>query len=140
MIIKDDLRETAKDSRPIRGPLYCTYDVFKYLYQMVARSSERTGSQVVILLVTLQTDEGRMPSSKILSAAMNQIKNVVLNGLLRRSDTVARYSRSQYIIMLSIEQTSGVESVTQRIRRRCNPFLAPNQLKVLFATTEMDPL
>lgn len=140
MIIKDDLREIAHDSSPISGPLYCTYDVFKYLYQMVARSSERTGGRIIIVLLTLQGEEAVHPSAKVLSAAMNQIKSLILGGLLRKSDTVARYSKSQYIIMLSIEQAGGAEAVMNRIRKQCDPFLAPNGLKIIFATAEIDPL
>lgn len=140
MIIKDDLREIAHDSRPIVGPLYCTYDVFKYLYQMVARSSERTGGRIIIVLLTLQCEEGNCPPAKVMSAAMNQIKTMILGGLLRKSDTVARYSKSQYIIMLSIEHVGGAEAVMNRIRKKCEPFLAPNGIKVIFATTEIDPL
>ncbi len=140
MIIKDDLREIAHDSSPISGPLYCTYDVFKYLYQMVARSSERTGGRIIIVLLTLQGEEAVQPSAKVLSAAMNQIKSLILGGLLRKSDTVARYSKSQYIIMLSIEQAGGAEAVMNRIRKNCDPFLIPNGLKINFATAEIDPL
>lgn len=140
MIIKDDLREIAHDSRPISGPLYCTYDVFKYLYQMVARSSERSGTRIIIVLLTLQKIGGGQPPAKYLSAAMNQIKSLILRGLLRRSDTVARYSKSQFIIMLSIDQTGGTKAVIDRIHKRCDPFLAPNDIKIVFATTELEPL
>ncbi len=141
MIIKDDLREVAKDNRPIRGPLYCTYDVFKYLYQMVARSSERSGSKVIILLLSLKSEkEGEQLSSNTFSVAMNQIKNAVLGGLLRRSDTVARYSKSQYIIMLSVDQPSGAETVMERIGVRCEPYLQPLGLTTVFAKTELEPV
>lgn len=140
MIIKDDLREIALDSVPIKGPLYCTYDVFKYLYQMVARSSERTGGRIIIVLLTLQSKDEVPPSAKVLSAAMNQIKSLILGGLLRKSDTVARYSKSQYIVMLSIEKAGGAESVMNRIRKQCEVFLEPNGLKIVFATAEIDPL
>ncbi|MDL2254505.1 bacterial transcriptional activator domain-containing protein [Ruminococcaceae bacterium OttesenSCG-928-I18] len=140
MIIKDDLREVAKDNRPIRGPLYCTYDVFKYLYQMVARSSERSGSKVIIVLLSLQSENGEQPTSKTFSTAMSQIKSAVLGGLLRRSDTVARYSKSQYIIMLSIEKPSGAQTVMDRIAVRCEPYLQPLGLKIVFAKTELEPV
>lgn len=140
MIIKDDLREVTQDNRPINGPLYCTYDVFKYLFQMVARSSERSGASIVIILLTLQGEEGRLPAAKTLSAAMSQIKALILGGLLRKSDTLARYSKSQFIIMLSIEQTGGTDAVLNRLRQKCEPFLAPHGIKLVLATTELDPL
>ena len=141
MIIKDDLREVAKDNHPIRGPLYCTYDVFKYLYQMVARSSERSGSKVIIVLLSLKSkqEDLQIPAGT-LSTAMNQIKNAVLGGLLRRSDTVARYSKSQFIVMLSVEKMRGAETVMDRIAARYEPYLDPLGLKMVFANTELEPV
>ena len=139
MIIKNDLREVAKDNRPIRGPLYCTYDVFKYLYQMVARSSERSGSKVIIVLLSLQSANGEAADGGTISAAMGQIKAAVLTGILRRSDTVARYSKSQYLVMLSVDKPGGAESVMERIEAQCEPYLQPMGLKSVFAKTEIEP-
>ncbi len=140
MIIKDDLREVTQESGPVNGPLYCTYDVFKYLYQMVARSSERSGGSVVIVLLTLQQKDGTLPPPKTLSNAMGQLKTLILNGLLRKSDTVARYSKSQYIIMLSVDKAGGAELVIDRVRKRCQPLLAPGGIEPVFATTELERL
>lgn len=140
MIIKEDLREVTHDNKPVNGPLYCTYDVFKYLYQMVARASERTGSRILIVLLTLQQTDGTPPPAKSLSAAMGHVKTLIIGGLLRKSDTVARYSKSQYIIMLSTEHANGADAVMNRIRRRCDAFLQPKEIKMVFATTELDPL
>jgi DNA-binding SARP family transcriptional activator len=138
MIIKDDLREVINGSGPVSGPLYCTYDVFKYLYQMVARSSERSGGSVIIVLLTLVGSSGGNLPVKTLSTMMNQIKTLILRGLLRKSDAVARYSKSQYIIMLSIDKAQSLEQVTARIRKRCQPLLAANNADSVFATTELE--
>lgn len=139
MIIRDDLREVAGPEGPARGPLYCTYDVFKYLYQMVARSSERAGGSVVIVLLTLQAGGGATPSAKQLSVAMNHVKTMLLGGLLRKSDVVARYAKSQYIIMLSVEKSENVEQVVQRVFRKCSPLLEPLGIEPVFATAALDP-
>ncbi len=140
MIIKDDLREVTQDASPVTGPLYCTYDVFKYLYQMVARSSERSGGSVVIVLMTLLGEGGNAPQAKALSAAMNQLKTGLLSGWLRKSDTVARYSKSQYIIMLSVDKVEGAGIVIERIHRKSAAYLSANHMQIAFATTELEPL
>lgn len=139
MIIKDELREVVGAPTSLSGPLYCTYDVFKYLYQMVARSAERGGGSVMIVLLTLADREGEHTPAKIMSAAMNQVKNLILGGLLRKSDTVARYSKSQYIIMLSIDKAASAQLIINRIKSRCEGFLAPMGIEMVFANTEMDP-
>ncbi len=138
MIIKDELREITQGSGPVNGPLYCTYDVFKYLYQMVARSSNRAGGSVMIVLLTIkQCGQGIAPT-KLISSAMAQVKALILGGLLRKTDVVSRYSKSQYIIMLSVEKLDSAETIKERIQKKCATFLEPSNLEVVFATTELE--
>lgn len=142
MIIKEDLQEVGNSDEAVhvKGPLYCTYDVFKYLYQMVARSNQRTRQRILILLLSLQTEDGGQPPTAELSAAMQHIKDAILAGLLRRSDTIARYSNSQYIIMLSAEHASGADTVMGRLRKKFEPYLEPKGMKVVFAMAELEAL
>ncbi|MFQ9680475.1 MAG: hypothetical protein ACLRZH_10680 [Ruthenibacterium lactatiformans] len=37
--IQQDLGEITRDARPIHGAYYCEYEMFKSVYQMVARSA-----------------------------------------------------------------------------------------------------
>lgn len=138
MIIKDDLREVNYDNAPMGGPLYCTYDVFKYLYQMVSRTSERSGAHIIILLLSIQDLAGGVAEDETLAAGMRVVRDGLLTGLLRKSDTVARYSKSQYIVMLNSEQVNGADPVIWRIRQHCTSKLEPLGLKVVFATAEID--
>ena len=50
--IQEDLAEITKDQRPIRGAYFCPYEMVKHIYHMVARSAERAGNNVVLLLLT----------------------------------------------------------------------------------------
>lgn len=140
MVIRDDLLEIMNESRGGPGPLYCSYDVFKYLYQVVARSSERAGRRVAILLLSLVPEDGEeAPDSKTVSSLMHQVRHTVLNSVLRRSDTVARFSQSQYIVMLSVESKEGAETVQQRIAVRCEPILSLCGMKARVVMAEIDP-
>lgn len=40
--IQQDLGEITRDARPIHGAYYCEYEMFKSVYQMVARSAARS--------------------------------------------------------------------------------------------------
>lgn len=139
MLIKQELQDASGDGPEVKGPLYCTYDVFKYLYQMVARISRRSGQHIIILLVSLQTQSGDYPPAKLLSAAMSQVRKLILGGLLRQTDTMARYSRSQYIIMLSTTQPIDSNTVIDRLHKKCRPLLAAHGMKMVFAKTELSP-
>lgn len=139
MIVRDDLLEVMNENRPGSGPLYCSYDVFKYLYQVVARASERAGRRVAVVLLSLVPEGEEMPPPRTVSTLMNQIRALALSGLLRRSDTVARFSRSQYIIMLSVESREGADIAEERIRRECESLLAQAGMKLRFSPVEVEP-
>lgn len=140
MVIRDDLLEIMNESRGGSGPLYCSYDVFKYLYQVVARSSERAGRTVAILLLSLIPADGEeAANSKTVSSLMSQVKLNVLNGVLRRSDTVARFSQNQHIIMLSVDSKEGAKTVLQRITVRCEPILEMCGMKARAVMAEIEP-
>lgn len=147
MIVRDDLLEAAGDSRPggLGGPLFCSYDVFRYLYQVMARSCERAGRRVAVLLLSLQPVENGAdaeafaPSPRTVSALMNKIRALTLAGLLRRSDTMARFSRNQYIIMLSVDSREGADIVMERLREECAPLLAQSGMTLRFAPVDVEP-
>lgn len=139
MIIQQELQEVAGDG-PSSGPLYCTYDVFKYLYQMVARASERSGRKVAIILMTLRGKPGGLyPTAKVMTQAMSHLKGLMLGGLLRKSDTVARYSRSQFIIMLSVDTVGNARHVMERIKKGSQDFLYSLDMEIAFVNTEIEP-
>lgn len=140
MIVRDDLLEVMNDNRPGSGPLYCSYEVFKYLYQVVARASERAGRRVAVLLLSLEPAPGEeAPPPRVVSMAMNQIRTLALGSLLRRSDTVARFAQNQYVIMLSVESREGADTAVERIQKECAPLLARTDLQLRFAPVEVEP-
>ena len=138
LVIKDELRAAPAEDASDNAPLYCTYDVFKYLYQMVSRVVARSGGHVVLLLLTIDDGSGAKPSTRLLSSAMNQVKNAILGGLLRKSDTFTRYSLNQYLIMLTTDKPTGAATVEERIKARCQPMLAPAGLGLVLSTTQME--
>lgn len=140
LVIRQELEEIAKDL-PTSGPMFCSYDVFKYLYQMIARASERSGQRVSVLLITLNGKEGQpIPAAHTISKAMGQVKALLLSGILRKSDTVARYSRSQFIVMLNVEKVGATQKVVKRIQQGALPCLNTLHMQLVFASTEMDPI
>lgn len=139
LVIKDELRSATQENISKGGPLFCTYDVFKYLYQMLARTALRTGSQVVLLLVNLDpVDADALPATRTVAAAMGQVKTAILGGQLRKSDTFTRYSLNQYLIMLSVERTAAADLVVERLKSHCRPFLQPVGLQLNVLVTQPD--
>ncbi len=141
LIVRDDLSEGFKGNRPGSGPLFCSYDVFSYLYQMVSRSSERAGRKVAVLLLTLQpvAEEADSLTPRAVSTRMQQLRTVVLPGLLRRSDTVARFAQNQYLIMLSVDSREGAELVLDRLCERCAALLDGSGMQARFDMVDTEP-
>ncbi|MDL2324152.1 bacterial transcriptional activator domain-containing protein [Ruminococcaceae bacterium OttesenSCG-928-A16] len=142
-LIRRELEEDAVDKQSPRGPLYCTYDVFKYLYQMMIRMAPRNRDTILVLLLSVHPKtlpEAKQPEQEEqeLAAGMALIKKEILAGLVRKSDIMARYSKSQYIFMLVSSKAAGVEVVTQRLHKKMDAMLDKLDLEMVFTTTELD--
>lgn len=121
--IQKDLDEVTRDSRPIRGAYFCQYEVFKHMYHMVVRSTARTGGCVALFLLTLLPLHGQtVPKQehvRVMLALKEQVQRV-----LRKGDVFSRYSRNQYVLMLSVRDMEDSRVVQERLReayRRLNP-------------------
>ena len=114
VIIREDLRQQTRGDAFRSGGFYCDYETFKSLYQMVARMAARSGSSVMLLLINLVDSQNRAPSRQLLPAVMAELREVIRHSL-RRSDTFAKYSANQYIIMLQTDSLEKARIATDRI-------------------------
>lgn len=112
--VKRDLAEITQDASPVRGAYYCHYEMFKHMYQMVARSAERAGNMMVVMLITITTKPRRVLPKQQVANAMLVLKGVVKD-ILRKGDVFSRYSRNQYILMLPMNELDDAEVVERRI-------------------------
>lgn len=112
--IQKDLDEVTRDDRPIRGAYFCPYEVFKHMYHMVVRSAVRVDNTVVLLLVGLQSTGSQAMSKQENSRVMLQLREIIKN-TLRKGDVFSRYSRNQYVLMLSVRQPGDSGVVAERL-------------------------
>jgi len=129
LIIKEDLREAAKDQTPIKGSYFCSYEVFKQMYQMVARAADREKRSIVLLLITILDNKGSIPENPVLKNAMSELRDILIKSL-RKGDTFAQYSKAQFILMLATESIEKSEIVIGRIEENFNDYLKQNKLKI----------
>ena len=139
LIIKDDLREVTRDQKPIRGAFFCNYETFKHMYQMIARSAERSQSSIILLLLTLTDQRNRVPIRQPLVAAMADLKQIIWSSL-RKSDTFAQYSKSQYILMLPTDSLDKAQIVVQRIEEKFAPFALQYDVRLIPRLSGLDPI
>jgi hypothetical protein len=139
LIIKEDLREATKDQTPIRGSYFCTYEVFKQMYQMVARAADREKRSIVLLLITILDSKGNIPENPVLKSSMSELRDI-LKKSLRKGDTFAQYSKAQFILMLSTESIEKSEIVISRIENNFNNYLNQNKIKIITKVSLQDSI
>lgn len=110
MIIQQELIETV--DKP--GAFFCEYEVFKNIYRIEARMAARNAQSIFVVLLTVTDKEGYLPQTFRLNQYMDLLLNSII-GTLRRGDVVARYSASQYVILLPSITYENSRMVTNRI-------------------------
>lgn len=90
-------RMISEEQEKDRGAFHVEYDDFKKLYDFSMRCVARNGRNVQTLLFTLCSDGTK--SDKSMDDIMERLKQTIIESL-RRADTGAKYSCSQYIVLL----------------------------------------
>lgn len=114
-LIKEELVELNGE----QGAFLCDYGIFKHLYRLEVRASERSGQPFFICLMTLEQSKRSMPQGDTMLKAMESLKNILL-GSLRKGDVVTRFSATQFIMMLPATTYKNGEKVLERIKGRFN--------------------
>lgn len=134
MIIKEDLNEGGQAN----CCYYCQYEIFKDIYRFVARGAGRGGASFFIMLCTLTDDKDEIPSIQYLGEAMETLK-ACIEASLRKSDVFARYSNSQYVIMLPGISYENGSMVGERILTSFRRNKSSKHLKLHYKLNPLDP-
>lgn len=131
-VVINDLME----QRPVAGAFFCEYQIFKHLYQLEVRDSQRTGISINICLLTVRGSNGDNLSQNSMTKAMQRLQDCISRSL-RGSDIFSRYSVSQFVIMLSNTNEQTGELIMRRIEKA---FRRENtnkdiELRYIFKTT-----
>ena len=109
-IIKQDLKETdAMD-----GAFYCEYEVFKNIYQVQVRTASRTEQPIFVCLITLADSQGSIPDGDLRKKAMDGLFKVIQTST-RKYDVFARFSATQYVLLLPTSNFENCNNVLKRI-------------------------
>lgn len=133
--IKKDLREACDYA----GAFFCDYNVFKNIYQLQARSIQRTGQSINMVLITLCTRDGSPVGEKRLNSVMPLLQDCVLSSL-RKSDTVARYSSCQFVALLPLTTVESGEIIMNRIKSRWIQSYKRSDLSLKMEFRDIEPV
>lgn len=110
-----EVQEDIKEENP-QGVFLCGYPIFKEIYHLEARKSSRSEYSENLVLFTV---EGRKEDTKEVAefrvkAAMNGLEKVISDSL-RVGDVAAKYSDSQFIVLLPNCNKELAATVANRI-------------------------
>lgn len=113
--IHDDMME----SKEMVGVYFCGYPVFREIYRLEVRKNARVGEAEYIILFTVEAaagvkNENEKMQKFLVEQGMKNLKNV-LKKVLRIGDVAARYSDSQFIVLLPTCTYESSMAVAERI-------------------------
>lgn len=132
--IKEDLNESGE----AKTTYFCEYEVFKDIYRFIARVVSRTGDSIFIMLFTLTDNNEDMPPKEHLAESMESLKNSI-GSTLRKSDLFARYSHSQFVVMLPSITYENCYIVGDRVERAYRKERISRKVKLHYKMQALDP-
>ncbi len=109
------IRGSLRESGSIHGSFCTDYGVFQDICRFISRSAGRRNQKALLQLWTVSFDgEERARGSERIVPAMDHLREAIRQAL-RRGDVFARYSISQYIIILQDAAEENAEMIGKRI-------------------------
>lgn len=106
------------------GGYICSYPVFRGVYRMIERMSERGGQSIYLMLCTIVDKKGvPMRESTTLDRLSQKLGDAICHSV-RRSDAICRYGKGQYLTLLINTTREDCGIVQKRINYH---FLAGTQ-------------
>ncbi len=136
------IKRNLTDDDERNGAYVCDYAILKDIYQMQMRNLRRLGTSMYLALIML-APAGQVKTSPLeLDKCMHQLLSV-MTLCLRKGDTIARYSPSQFVVLLPTVNSVTGRAVIKRIRsayysRYVNPELVFSYQLVPLSTNEDD--
>lgn len=135
--IHDDMMEDEDSA----GVYFCGYPVFREIYRLEVRKNSRLGEAEYIVLFTVEIqDDVKVDNDKmerfIIEQGMSRLKTT-LGKVLRIGDVAARYSDSQFIVLLP---TCTYESSVMVAKRVLEYYSTIDKSKKVRIKTEFEQL
>lgn len=103
------------DNEKNKGGYFCSYPVFRGIYQTSVRMMDRTDVPVYLMLCTLVDKDGKqIQSESEMNKYSRQLKECIGESI-RHSDVYAKYGKIQFLILLTGISRENCELVQNRI-------------------------
>lgn len=136
----ENVHEDMTEKEEPEGAYICGYPVFREIYRLEARKISRLGESEYVLLMTIQLKDDAAAGDNeqmkqfMIKKAMGQLEEVLVEAL-RIGDVAARYSDSQFVVLLPTCTYESCLMVSERILSR---FYAKNKGKRIQIKTDYE--
>ena len=114
-VIQDKLRDSEESGR---GGYYCPRPVFQELYRTVDRTMHRVGEMIYLMLCTIVDSKGNpMREGPKLDELSERLHHAVIESV-RTTDTVTKYGKGQYLVLLINTTEENCSIVEKRINQK----------------------
>jgi DNA-binding SARP family transcriptional activator len=110
--IRRELREEDENA----GAFVCEYAIFKDIYQLHMRNLKRLNTPMFLALVTISSIDKRPVEPLMLDKTMKSLLHII-QGSLRKGDTVSRYSPSQFAVLLPTQSHENGRIAMERVKK-----------------------
>ncbi|MDO4198724.1 MAG: BTAD domain-containing putative transcriptional regulator [Erysipelotrichaceae bacterium] len=129
----DNVKEEIEESIDNTGGFYCTYDMFKYIYELTLKNAKREGKNCYLLLLSLAGDtsvEERVTMS-------NRAKDIITESI-RSNDVFTRINNNQFVTLLVCKgELDDVYIVAQRITSRFYKKYSPKKYRMNYSAKKV---
>lgn len=99
----------------VHGGYYCSFPVFKGIYQMLGRQVQRTGLNAYLMLCNIMEPESCLNGNKKKQEELSVDLREAIEMSIRRGDMFTRYGKGQYLILLFDTGLENCKIVQKRI-------------------------
>lgn len=131
--------EELKEKQKPEGVFFCDYQIFRLIYQMEARRIERLRiAEYVMLMTVRKTGQPHRNQSmdSILMEGVEKLEEIVRN-MLRTGDVAARYSSTQFIVLLPACSYESCTRVAERLEKGFRKAIGLRRLELVCEMEEL---
>jgi len=108
------VRRMLEEKGTIGGAYFCEYLTFQDIYQLLARSVQRSGQVIQLVMLSITSRQGMPLDSRQCAVALEELRHCIQRSL-RTGDVFTRFSASQFLILLPSANYENSLKVVERI-------------------------
>lgn len=114
--ILDNIQEKMDEHRRENvGGYECSFPIFKGVYQLATRMTDRIGENIYLMLCTLVDEQGNPVRQDDRTEELAEKLKECIVGSIRKSDAYTRYGKTQYLVLLTNMDTQCCDLIQNRI-------------------------